>query len=495
MKGLDTHKWVRPISVAYMPGAMTPALEQILEALLDWLEPVGCTIQSEPTNETDLIITTTRYGLPIERQAALFFQAKRMYRLRHRPPVLTVIDLPETEYHRWLDHFASLAQNGHRSQTSFQYPALGPQAVEVLLEQAKRGGPEVALGRFLQGYVKSFRVMAVRSEAGERPVAAIHFDLAGAHPTTLAVDLPAFAEEVGLRILAAACTEEVDHHDHLADPVPQQLWQQLTTPEAMIRAGTVFTEFDFFTTPVSIEKLLGYRDVNEAVSAQYSEGCYAVFDPDIPGLITTATGSAQLVDKRAISRNDQAIVVGVKPEKDGAIVRPVEGRGRIVPSVEAVEMMRICQAVPSHSRRNNLGNVVEVPNVRAILHGHLGVAAFNPELVESVTLPSPYYTHLVSCGTGALAEGTESAFGRSAALQNLDDPRKVIFLEQPGHGVVVVEKWVEGKQPFEVIHDFLTEGHLKMTLEVPQGEVAWEEQTRLDGSRVRQKAGYVAVRR
>lgn len=489
MKALDTHAWVHPISLAYMPGMLTPALRGTLDPLLEWFRDNGCTLQPEPSNETDLIITTTRYGVPVERKDALFFHAKRRYRLRHRPPVLTVIDIPEAEYRRWLAHFADLARQAERSETTFQYPALGPRAVEVLLEQARRGGPEVALGRFLQAYLKSFRVMALRSDERQRPICAVHFDLAGAHPTTDVGDLPAFAEEVGQRVLAATCTGEVNNHVFSPDLLPEENWDRLMTPEAMIRAGASFTEFDFFTTPVSIEKLIGYRDVNEAVSAQYSEGCYATFEPEIPGLITTATGSARLVDKRAISRDDQAIIIGLKPERDGAIVKSVAGRARVVPSVEAVEMMGICQAVPSHLHVNGDGQAVSVPNARAILHGHLGVAAFDPERVESVTLAAPYYTHLVSCGTGALAEGTAAAFARSEALRDLNDSRAVVFLEQPGHGVVVVEKWVEGKQPFEVIHEYLTAGHLRMTLDVPQGSVTWKEQ-RLPGGRiVMQKAG------
>jgi hypothetical protein len=488
MEGLNTHAWIRQISLAYMPGELTPALEQVLSPLLDWLRSYGCTVQSKPTNETDLIITTTRFGVPIDNKEAILFNGKRRYRLRHRPHVLTAIDIPETEYQYWLEHFSELREQPAKQQKSHKYPALGPRAVEVLLDQARRGGPMLALGRFLQAYVKSFRVMAVRSEASLRPLCAVHFDLAGARPVTDAADLPAFAQEVGLRVLAATCTAEINNHIFLPEPLPAQTWERLSTPEAMIRAGTMFAEFDFFTNPVSIEKLIGYRELSEAVSAHYSEGCYAVFEPEIPGLIATATGSARLVDKRHISRTDQAIVIGVKPEGDGAIVRSVADRGQVVPSVEAVEMMKICQAASTHEHINGSGRAVDVPNVRAILHGHLGVASYNPDKVESVSLDPPYYSHLVSCGTGALAAGTATAFGRSSSLGDLNDPRAVIFLEQPGHGVVVVEKWVKGRRPFEVIREYLAKRDLEMTLDVPQGSILWERQQLPNGHPVMQKA-------
>jgi hypothetical protein len=227
-----------------------------------------------------------------------------------------------------------------------------------------------------------------------------------------------------------------------------------------------------------VDKLLGYRGLSDAIANQYSEGCYAVYEADIPGLITTATGSSRLVDKRAISRHDQAIVTGLAPGGEGAVVRPVAGMAAVVPSVEAVEMLRLCDAVPGHTRLNRRGERVRVPNVRAILHGHLGVEAYDPAQVEAVMLDPLYYTQLVSCGTGPLAAGTAQAFSRAAALRHLDDPRQVVFLEQPGHGVMLVEKWPAddglSRPPFETVRQCLESGALRMSFEIAQGPVCWE---------------------
>lgn len=485
-----THPWVRPITIAYLPQTRTAAIDYALGSLFAWLKSVGCVIEDAPTPATDLLMTTAQFGHTITRDEALLFHAKRKYRMHHRPPLLTVLDIPETDYQHWLAHFKDIAQHPLDAVSHVQYPGLGPQAVEVIALQARRGGPEVALGRFLQSQMVSLRVMALRTENGH-PRAATHFDLAGAHPTTAAGDIENFGEEVGLRLLAATCAKEVDLHTYLPEALPQAAWAKLTGPDAMIQAGTAFTRHGFFTDPVRIEKLLGYRGLSEAISAQYSEGCYAVFEPDIPGLVTTATGSSKLVDKRFITRADQAIVVDVKPKRDGAVVRPVEGNEGVRPSVEAMEMMSICQAAGTHLRANSNGNKVTVPNVHAILHGHLGIARYDPTQVESVTLDAPYYRHLVSCGTGALAEGTAAAFGRSASLQDVNDPRLVVFLEQPGHGIMVVEKWdpaQPAKAPFATLHEFLEAGHLAVTLDVPQGAVAWEQASDGHGRTWLQKA-------
>jgi len=476
------HPWAHPIALTYYPAYMDRLLEPVLQELLGWFRANGSRVQPKPDRDTDLIITTARFGQPVPREEALLFHGKRMFGLGHRPQILTVVSLRRSEYKAQIAYFSELAEHPGEGPADHQYSGLGPRAVEVLLDQARRGGPEVALGRLMQAQTKSIRVMAVIGDEQEHPLRAIHFDLAGAHPTTDASDLRRFAEDAGRRILTAVCAHEVDNHDLLPDPLPQAVWDSLTTPEAMIRAGQEFTRFGFFTTPIAIEKILGYRGgIGEAIAAQYSEGCYAVYEPQVAGLITTATGSSKLVDKRFISRDDQAIVVGMKPEGDGARVLTVAGRPAVLPSVEAVEMMGICEALPPYPLPNSDGQLSQAPPVRAILHGHLGVEAYDPQTVEAVFLDDLYYDYLVSCGTGALASGTARAFARSASLREPSDPRGVVFLEQPGHGVVIVEKWVDGKGPFESIRETLDSGRLRMTMRVPQGPVQWESTSGADG--------------
>ena len=75
MKPSPLHAWVRPISIAYLPGALTPAVEQTISGLLEWLQFAGCTVTDTPTSETDLILTTSRLGTLTPREDALFFHA------------------------------------------------------------------------------------------------------------------------------------------------------------------------------------------------------------------------------------------------------------------------------------------------------------------------------------------------------------------------------------------------------------------------------------
>ncbi len=469
------HAWVHPIRVAFVPGQLSPVTQLITDRLLAWLKTNGSTVDAQPARDTDLVITTACMGDVISRDASLFFNAKRWYRLARRPQVLTIVDVPESDYEHWLTHFEALARLPESAVAEQQYPGLGAQAAQVIAHQARRGGPDLAFCRLLQAQVLSIRVMAVHTVDG-RPVRAMHYDLAGARPVSDATDLEAFAHEVGPRLLAATCAEEANRHIFDDDPIPAEHWAALRTPDDMIRAGEAFTRFGFFTEPILVERLLGFGGISEVISAQFSEGCYAVYEPEVGGLITTASGSSRLVDKRAISRADQAVVVGVRPEGDGAVVRPVAGRERVAPSVEAVEMFSLCRAAGEHMRRGRPGTPESVPNIRAILHGHLGVAAYDPARVEAVSLEPTYYTQLVSCGTVPLAQATAAAFGRSTALRDLDDPRRVAFLEQPGHGVVVVEKWPPAGQDepaFSAIQQCLEDGALQVALAIPQGRVCW----------------------
>lgn len=482
MKPMPLHAWTHPITIAFLPRSRTAGMNLALEALFGWLREAGCTIQTQPDNTTNLIVTTGQFGDWVGRDEALLFHSKRLYRLGRRPTILTVVDLPETEYQAQLTHFRKLGQISEADAAQHQYDGLGPQAAEVIAHQARRGGPELALGRYLQTRYISIRVMALRT-VNDRPHRAVHYDLAGARPVSDATNLDDFAADAGARLLAAVCAAEVNHHSYDPQAVPAETWAALDTPDAMVAAGLTFTQYGFFTTPIQVDKLLGYRGIGDAISAQYSEGCYAVYEPEVSGLITTATGSSRLVDKRAITRTDQAVVARVLPSREGALVRPVAGMEMVVPSVEAVEMMALCESVAGHERPNRLGALVRVPNVRAILHGHLGVDRYDPAYVEAVTLDPLYYTQLVSCGTGPLADGTATAFGRSEALRNLADPRRVIFLEQPGHGVMLVEKWPapgDAQPPFSAILEALEAGHIHLSFNIAQGPMHWER-TSADG--------------
>jgi hypothetical protein len=115
------------------------------------------------------------------------------------------------------------------------------------------------------------------------------------------------------------------------------------------------------------------------------------------------------------------------------------------------------------------GQGAAVPVVRSKLHGHRGVAAYDPARIEFLPLDDAYYAYPVSCSTEAQAVAIERAFARAGSLQNPDDPRTIAFTVMPGHGVVIAEKWVPGKAAFQELWEAIDSGALTVSKEIPQG--------------------------
>ena len=145
-------------------------------------------------------------------------------------------------------------------------------------------------------------------------------------------------------------------------------------------------------------------------------------------------------------------------------------------------MMDMDETLPRITWRDAYGRTYQVPVARSKLHGHRGVASYDPRHVEFVPLDPPYYSYLVSCATQAQARGIKQAFSRSEALRNPDDPRQMVFTVLPGHGVVMVEKWVTGKAPFEVMLEYMDAGYIEIESRVPQGKFSYVPTA--DGKRV-----------
>jgi hypothetical protein len=190
----------------------------------------------------------------------------------------------------------------------------------------------------------------------------------------------------------------------------------------------------------------------------------------VSGLLTTITGSARPVRKQNITDKDLAVIVGVKPGRDGALIRKVEGHPNHPPSSEAVEMIGMDLSLP----RITVKDGAQVPVIRSKLHGHRGIRSFDWTRAEYVPLPESYLHYPVSCSTDAQYRAVQEAFASSYALQNPRDPRQIVFTVLPGHGVVIVEKWVEDKAPFQVIWEAMDTKVIEITNHIPQGPFAFE---------------------
>ncbi len=388
----EVHNWLQPIQLFYHPGTTTPLLELSAENLLTAFSEMGHTVQEQPDQHTDVLLTTARYGELLSWRKALFFTGRSKFKLKHVPRTITMVHITPQELDEILTHFKDSLARQPFNRRDFEFPGLADTAPDVLVEQGRRGGPILSLIRLLQAQLKCIRlVLFVGDESPER---AYHFDLVGAHPSTdIADGEQDFYRDIVLRTATYESTYEVTNHEVVGDPIPEDTWLELSSIEAMQQAGREMGKREFFTDMLRIVDLVPVPAVSDAIADQYSEGCFSTWDPYISALIATITGSARPVDKGNISPDDLAAIVGIRPDGLGAQVRHVAGRENISPSSEAVEMMDMDGVLPTVEIEGLPG---KLPVIRSKLHGHRGVHLYNPEFVEFVPLDPPFYHYLVS---------------------------------------------------------------------------------------------------
>jgi hypothetical protein len=394
------------------------------------------------------------------------FTARRRFGLKHVPTVFTIVHATPKQFSEWMAKVEDVLKEG--SEDAPPFAGVPASASRTLLAQGKRGGAIMYLLRIIQIQTKSIRVLLVVGE--EQPQSAFLFDLVGAHPQIHFNDPQAFYKDIATRILTAASTSEITNHETVEPPITREEWENLATIDAMTRASHELGKRDFFTEMIKVSQVAEIPGFSEAISQQYSEGCFATWEPRINGLLTTITGSARPVRKENITDKDLAVIAGIKPQRDGALIRKVVGHPNHPPSSEAVEMIGMDLNLP----RITLKGGAQVPVIRSKLHGHRGIRSFDWTRAEYVPLPESYLYYPVSCSTDAQYRAVQEAFASSYALQNPQDPRQIAFTILPGHGVVIVEKWVEGKSAFEVIWEAMDQKVIEITNTIPQGPFAFE---------------------
>jgi hypothetical protein len=472
----STHPWLKKVHVCPVLDDRNPTLEQVVEKLLDQFRRLGHDVQTQPGRNTDILLTSAFFNEPLDWRKALLFTSRLRFNLDHTPMIFTLMPITMERFRTMLDHFNMALGSDSPDPSDFKFPGLAPQAYKVLIEQGHRGGPILALERLIQAQAKGIRILLMVGDGN--PVEAYLFDLVGAHPR-IPADAPAgFYHDIVLRMVTAASTHEVTNHEAMGIPIQRSLWEQSAVVNAMRQASLELSTRNFFTPMVRIADLVEVPAVGDAVASQYSEGCFATWDITLDALIATVTGSARPVDKGDISDRDLAVIVGVQPDGSGALVRHVEGVRNDPPSSESVELMDMDIVLPRINLGPEWGSCLEVPVVRSKLHGHRGIASFHSRHVEHVFLDPPYYHYPVSCATEAQARAIKAAFFRSEALQNPQDPRQVVFTILPGHGTVIVEKWVQGNVPFQVIWEYMDAGFLEVEKRIPQGPLTFIEEGR-----------------
>lgn len=465
------HGWLKSANVFYAPETLTPLLEETARGLLNEFSVLGHFVQDAPNDETTILLTTARYGENLNWRQAPLFTARARYKLGRQPTIYTLVHILPAELDELLLHFEQALAKDPPTPEDFEFDGLSPQAYLVLTEQGRRGGPILSVLRLLQAQLKSIRILLVVGD--QHPECVYHFDLVGAYPRSSADDPAAFYEDIALRMVTTVSTREVTQHEIVAAPLPYELWRQSGAAEAMRAAAQELGRRHFFTEMVRIADLVNVPAVGSSVASQYSEGCFGTWSLSLDGLVATITGSARPVDKDNITEDELVIITGVRPGGVGAFVRHVEGKRNDPPSSEAVEMIDMDALLPTVSLDPAFGDAATAPVVRSKLHGHRGVASYNPARVEYVALDPPYFHYIVSCATEAQAHGVKGAFSRSQSLLNPDDPRQLAFTILPGHGLVLAEKWIPGKAPFQAMWEAMDAGDIVIESHVPQGPIEY----------------------
>ena len=462
-----THAWLKKLRVGYVPNEPSAAMDEFAEQLREQFNALGHDAPSIPDGHMDVLFPTARYGDPVPWRQALFFTARRRFGLENDPELFTLVDMTVDEYESVLDHFENVLDREPPDPEDFKFPGLAPDSYRVLVEQGRRGGPIMALERLVQAHAKSIRVILLVEDGKPRWVH--YFDLVGANPRIELTDEAGYQDLV-MRIVTVMSTEEVTNHQVVGDLLPHSDWVESKGRKGMLKAGPALGQRNFFTEMVRISDLVQVPAISQGVANQYSEGCFATWDPQLDALISTVTGSARPVEKDDLKEEDLAVIVGVREDGLGALVREVDGKQNDPPSSEAVELMDMDRLLPRVEQDG-----AAVPVVRSKLHGHRGIGGYDPGLVEYAPLEPPYYYYPVSCATSAQAEGIKGAFSRAESLQNPDDPRQISFTVLPGHGVIISEKWVPGKVPFQLIWEAMDSGALQVDNHVPQGIYGYQD--------------------
>jgi hypothetical protein len=439
----------------------------------------GHAVDATPTDATDVAFAAVPFGVPIGWRQSLQLTVRRRFKLRRTPITYAVMSATPEQLQGMVDHFRAALGKSPIDPADFSVEGLEETAVDTLVEQGRRGGAMLTVMRVLQTQAKNVRILLFIGD-DDSPEAVFHLDLVGGHPRTLAVgDGAALWDDIVERVLATISARDVT--DHLVDPelVTAAQWEAAPARSAMKSAGIALGRRRFFTQMIRVADLIAVPAVDDAIARQYSEGCFATWDTTLDSLVTTVTGSARPVDKSGLADDDLAVIVDVRADGRGVIVRHVEGGENAPPSSEALELRDVDTDLPKIELGPEWGSDagVTVPVIRSKLHGHRGIRSFDPARVEFVSLPPSYYEHPVSCATAAQAAGIRSAFSNAACLRDPGDPRTIAFTILPTHGLVTVERWVHGTEPFGELLAAMDAGQLQVEDRVPQGWHTYEPAT------------------
>src|ERR1051325_5630205 len=88
---IPTHSWLKKLCLSYVPGPSTELAERVASDLTHHFQEAGHHIPKNPSEETDIILTTAKFGEALGWREALMFTARSRYKLKHAPLVFTIV--------------------------------------------------------------------------------------------------------------------------------------------------------------------------------------------------------------------------------------------------------------------------------------------------------------------------------------------------------------------------------------------------------------------
>jgi hypothetical protein len=77
--------------VAFVPGPVSPLIEETAQGLLEQLQKQGNEVRDVPGPGTDVIFTSALFGVPLRWREALMFTARRRFAMEKSPTIFTLV--------------------------------------------------------------------------------------------------------------------------------------------------------------------------------------------------------------------------------------------------------------------------------------------------------------------------------------------------------------------------------------------------------------------
>jgi len=157
----NLHPGLKHLKVTFAPGPMDPVLEETARGILQSFRLLGHDVQDVPTDETDILLTTAEYGVPLNWRQSMVLTARRKFKLAKNPTVYTLVHVTPERLQADLDTLEKVLEKEPPDPADYRYAGMAPEAYHVLFEQGRRGGPILALERIVQSQAMGLRVLLV----------------------------------------------------------------------------------------------------------------------------------------------------------------------------------------------------------------------------------------------------------------------------------------------------------------------------------------------